>query len=115
VGRHCLLAQWPANSLGRKTAYVFAFDGENTHAHSVLARYFYAAQGGIGEDPGTGSACANLGGWLIGTGQPIPASIRVAQGESIGRPCHLLLNVTRDRAIHVGGRVIDIGQGSVDI
>ncbi|MDO9216764.1 MAG: PhzF family phenazine biosynthesis protein, partial [Lacisediminimonas sp.] len=33
-----LLDQWPANSLGRKTGYVFAFE-DGTHA-AVLARYF---------------------------------------------------------------------------
>jgi PhzF family phenazine biosynthesis protein len=111
-----LLAQWPVNSIGRKTAYVFAFDGENNGMGEVLARYFFTMQGGgIGEDPGTGSACANLGGWLIGTGRPIPASFRIRQGEAIGRPCRLLLNVAENREIHVGGRVIEIGRGSVDI
>jgi len=34
------------------------------------------------EDPATGSACANLGGWLIATGAtPITATLR--QGDAI--------------------------------
>ncbi|MFC5474573.1 PhzF family phenazine biosynthesis protein [Paraherbaspirillum soli] len=109
------LGHWPVSSLGRKTVYVFAFvnDGEEQR---VLARYFFAMQGGaIGEDPGTGSACANLGGWLLETGRAIPAHIQVSQGEAVARPCRLLLTVTENREIQVGGRVIELGRGSVDI
>lgn len=111
-----LLAQWPVSSLGRKTAYVFAFDEASNGKGQVLARYFFTMQGGgVSEDPGTGSACANLGGWLIGTGRPIPADFSINQGEAVGRPCRLLLNVTQNREIRVGGRVIEIGRGSIDI
>lgn len=111
-----LLAQWPVSSLGRKTAYLFAFEDERSAKGQVLARYFFSTQGGgVSEDPGTGSACANLGGWLIGTGRGLPASYRISQGEAVGRPCRLLLDVTENREIHVGGRVIEIGRGSVDI
>jgi trans-2,3-dihydro-3-hydroxyanthranilate isomerase len=110
-----LLSLWPVNSQGRKTAYVFAFDEERGPANKVVSRYFHSAQGGIGEDPGTGSACANLGGWLIATNGPVPAHIEIIQGESIARPCRLLLDVTKDHAIHVGGRVIEIGRGTVNV
>ncbi|MDB5771408.1 MAG: phenazine biosynthesis protein PhzC/PhzF [Burkholderia sp.] len=111
-----LLAQWPVSSLGRKTAYVFAFDEESHGKGRVLARYFFTTQGGgISEDPGTGSACASLGGWLIGTGRSVPASFDIHQGEAVGRPCRLVLNVTADRKIRVGGRVIEIGRGNVDV
>jgi trans-2,3-dihydro-3-hydroxyanthranilate isomerase len=111
-----LLAQWPVSSIGRKNAYVFALDEQSGNLHEVAARYFFTMPGGgMAEDPGTGSACANLGGWLIGTGKTLPAHYRVRQGEAIGRPCHLMLGVTADRAIQVGGRVIEIGRGSIDI
>lgn len=111
-----LLPQWPLSSLGRKTAYVFAFDGERDGSAQALARYFSITPGGgVGEDPGTGSACANLGGWLIGTGRTIPASVCISQGEAVNRPCSLLLHVTGQREIRVGGRVIELGRGSVDL
>jgi trans-2,3-dihydro-3-hydroxyanthranilate isomerase len=111
-----LLAQWPVSSLGRKTAYVFTFDGERDGKTQVLARYFFTMQGGgISEDPGTGSACANLGGWLIGANRTIPASLQISQGEAVSRPCRLMLDVTEKREIRVGGRVIELGRGSVDI
>ena len=36
------------------------------------------------EDPGTGSACANLGGWLLATGAPLPQRLAIAQGDAVG-------------------------------
>lgn len=111
-----LLAQWPVSSLGRKTAYLFAFEGEHGGGQQVLARYFFTMQGGgVGEDPGTGSACANLGGWLIATGRRLPRSLQILQGEAVNRACRLQLEVTADKQIHVGGKVIELGRGYVDI
>jgi predicted PhzF superfamily epimerase YddE/YHI9 len=33
----------------------------------------------------------------------------------VGRPCHLTLRVDADGTIHVGGRVIEIGRGTLTI
>lgn len=111
-----LFTQWPISNLDRKMAYVFAFgagDGERTE---VAARFFYAKHGNaFSEDPGTGSACANLGGWLIGTGHALPCSFQISQGEAVDRPCRLLLDVSAERAIQVSGRVIVLGRGTVEI
>ncbi|MDF3836569.1 PhzF family phenazine biosynthesis protein [Cupriavidus basilensis] len=105
---------WPQSSLGRKTAYVFAFDPNRPG--QVVARYFFTKQGGgVAEDPGTGSACANLGGWLIATGHALPAGYQIAQGEAVDRPCTLRLEVTGGQAIRVGGRVIELGRGTVTL
>jgi trans-2,3-dihydro-3-hydroxyanthranilate isomerase len=108
------LDSWPQSSLGRKTAYVFAFD--SSRPGKVVSRYFFAKQGGgISEDPGTGSACANLGGWLLATNRNLPAVFQVEQGEAIGRPCVLRLSVSANGEIGVGGRVIELGRGVVNI
>lgn len=108
------LDRWPQSSLGRKTAYVFAFDPEQPG--KVLVRYFFTKQGGgVAEDPGTGSACANLGGWLLATGHALPAQYEVDQGEFVDRRCRLDLAVTTEGAIRVGGRVIELGRGTVSI
>ncbi|CAG9178166.1 PhzF family phenazine biosynthesis protein [Cupriavidus respiraculi] len=108
------LEAWPQSSLGRKTAYVFAFDPDDPSR--VLARYFFTKQGGgVAEDPGTGSACANLGGWLQATGHALPARFTVDQGEAVDRRCRLLLDVASDGAIRVGGRVVEIGRGTVTL
>ena len=111
-----LFAQWPLSGQDRKMAYVFAFGAGGGERTEVAARFFYAKHGdSFSEDPGTGSACANLGGWLIGTGHALPCSFQINQGEAVGRPCRLLLDVTAQRAIQVSGRVIALGRGSVDI
>jgi PhzF family phenazine biosynthesis protein len=108
------LERWPKSSLGRKTAYVFAFDA--AEPGNVLARYFFTKQGGgVAEDPGTGSACANLGGWLLATGHALPARYAIDQGAALERPSRLHLAVSAEGAIEVGGRVIEIGRGSVSI
>ncbi|WP_193102952.1 PhzF family phenazine biosynthesis protein [Burkholderia sp. Z1] len=105
---------WPQSSLGRKTAYVFAFDAERPG--TVVSRYFFVKQGaGISEDPGTGSACANLGGWLLARNHALPAAFQVEQGEAVGRPCLLRLSVSTNGEIGVGGRVIELGRGVVNV
>lgn len=112
------LDRWQANSLGRKVMYAFAFDEgrQQDGRQVVVARYFYAkAGGGVNEDAGTGSACANLGGWLQHRNHALPARILVEQGDQIGRPCRLLLDVQADGRIQVGGRALEIGRGVVDI
>lgn len=112
------LDRWQENSLGRKILYLFAFDEGRTQdgRQVAVARYFYAkAGGGVNEDAGTGSACANLGGWLRHRGHALPASILVEQGDLIGRPCRLLLDVLADGRIQVGGRALEIGRGAVDV
>ena len=92
----------------RAMAYVFAREGDR-----VLARFFFTKHGAVIEDPGTGSACANLGGWLLATGASLPQRLTVDQGEAVGRPCRLGLAVHADRTIEVSGRVIEIGRGTL--
>ncbi len=105
-----LLAHWPKNWLDRYGAYLFAFtDQQQTQ---VEARFFFGISS---EDPGTGSACANLGGWMIATGRELPQQCEVHQGAAIHRPCRLLLEVTGNQQINVGGRVNELGRGSVDV
>jgi PhzF family phenazine biosynthesis protein len=94
----------------RAMAYVFAREGDR-----VLARFFFPKHGSVVEDPGTGSACANLGGWLLATGAPLPQRLTIDQGEAVGRPCRLGLEVAADRQIRVSGRVIEIARGTVTL
>ena len=94
----------------RVMAYIFAREGD-----SVLARFFFPKHGSVIEDPGTGSACANLGGWLLATGATLPQKLAVDQGEAVGRPCRLTLEVTADRRTRVSGRVVEIARGTVNL
>jgi trans-2,3-dihydro-3-hydroxyanthranilate isomerase len=94
----------------RAMAYVFAREGDR-----VLSRFFFPKHGSVVEDPGTGSACANLGGWLLATHAKLPQKLTIDQGEAVGRPCRLGLAVTRERRILVSGRVIEIARGTVTL
>ena len=114
-----LLDRWPISSLGRKTVYLFTFDHamrSNSKRIQVKARYFFARPGGgVGEDPATGSACANLGGWWLAHQRAIPASLSVIQGLQMQRPSHLYLDILDDMTIKVGGKVLEIGRGVIQI
>ena len=99
-----------AGNEARSMAYVFAREGDR-----VLARFFFPKYGAMLEDPGTGSACANLGGWLLATGAPLPQRLAIDQGEAVGRACRLGLSVGTDRAIRVSGRVVEIGRGTITL
>jgi trans-2,3-dihydro-3-hydroxyanthranilate isomerase len=96
-----------SESMGERMAYLWTPDGEGR----VLARFFYLANGELREDPATGSACANLGGWHVATGAPRPLSLTVSQGEAVGRPSRLGLEVDAAGAIFVSGQVVELGRG----
>lgn len=99
-----------ASNGARAMAYVFAREEDR-----VLCRFFFPQNGAMIEDPGTGSACANLGGWLIVTGAPLPQQLTLEQGEAVGRPCHLGLAVTAERQIRVSGRVVELASGTLTL
>lgn len=99
-----------ASNEARAMAYVFARDQD-----SVLCRFFFPQHGAVIEDPGTGSACANLGGWLLATGASLPQRLTVDQGEAVGRRCRLGLEVTIDRRIRVSGRVVELARGTLTL
>ena len=95
----------------RAMAYVWAADGPQ----SILARFFFPKHGAMVEDPGTGSACANLGGWLVATGAALPQQWAIAQGEFVGRHSKLGLAVDAGGRIFVSGRVIELGRGTIHL
>jgi trans-2,3-dihydro-3-hydroxyanthranilate isomerase len=96
---------------GESMADVFAQVGDG----EVEARGFFSEHGAALEDPATGSACANLGGWLIATGTGLPARRRVRQGVQAGRPSLLELEVDAERTIHVSGEVVELGRGTIRV
>jgi trans-2,3-dihydro-3-hydroxyanthranilate isomerase len=109
IARHASIALPGGGS--RAMAYLWAEDGSNR----ILARFFFLKQGALTEDPGTGSACANLGGWLVATGAALQRTLTVDQGEVVGRRCRLQLTVDTSGPISVGGRVIELGQGTIEL
>jgi len=94
---------------GHSMAYIFA----PPVAGKTLARFFFPDGAAILEDPATGSATANFGGWWLATSQPLPCQLEISQGEYVARPSTLFLNVDAERLIFVSGDVIEIARGTL--
>jgi trans-2,3-dihydro-3-hydroxyanthranilate isomerase len=95
---------------GQSMAYLFAFTGDD----KVLSRFFFPQNKSFLEDPATGSATANFGGWCVAMQRPQPVKLQISQGEMVERPSTLFLEVNAGK-IFVGGEVIEIGRGSITL
>jgi PhzF family phenazine biosynthesis protein len=100
-----------AYNRGRQACLVYVF--AETGAGDVAARFFFLKGRSVVEDPATGSACANLGGWFVarGAGTSLERSIR--QGDRVGRPSALRLRVSAEGRSFVTGLVVELGCGVV--
>ena len=98
---------------GGQDLYLFA-----PTAEGVTARMF-DSEFGIGEDPATGSAAGPLGAYLAeygGLGKTWSVTIR--QGEQVGRPSELHVEVDREAGawrVRVGGGVHIVGRGAFEL
>jgi len=97
---------------GASMAYVFADAGDA--AGTVRSRFFFPSGTAILEDPATGSACANLGGWFIATRPGTDLKRTISQGEAVQRPSTLFLTVANG-AVSVGGDVIELARGTLEL
>jgi len=104
-----LLAQL-ASVDGHSQVYVFAPAGT-----ALLARFFFPKGSSVLEDPATGSATANLGGWCLAMGRPLPCEFEISQGEYTGRPSSLRLQVDAEHQVLVSGDVMELGRGTVNL
>jgi trans-2,3-dihydro-3-hydroxyanthranilate isomerase len=95
---------------GGECLYLFAIRGDG----DLMARMFDATLG-VGEDPATGSAAGPLGVYLASRGLAgMPGEAVIAQGEMVGRPSFLHLDVRPDGeswTVRVGGGVQIVGEG----
>lgn len=65
--------------------------------------------GGVVEDPATGAAAAALGGYLRDAGLlEAPTHFVIRQGEAMGRPSRLLVEVPANGGIVVSGTAVDM-------
>lgn len=108
---------WPSGQSGRKTAYLFALETDSQGNLFIYSRFLFLSHtGAVGEDPGTGSACANLGYWLVNNNYPLPIVAQITQGVMFGRKCQLSLKVETDfysdMNIFVGGQTIKVAEGT---
>jgi trans-2,3-dihydro-3-hydroxyanthranilate isomerase len=86
-----------------------------TVPYRMLSRFFFAQGSSVLEDPATGSACANLGGWWLASERDLPCKLMIYQGEQVDRPSTLYLDVSASGQIYVGGDVAELGQGEIQI
>jgi trans-2,3-dihydro-3-hydroxyanthranilate isomerase len=94
----------------RPSLYAFAQRPDGT----LLSRYFYTQTGSMLEDPATGSATANLGGWYLANEPRLPLTRHISQGEMTGRPSALRLRIDAESHIFVAGEAIEIGRGYIE-
>ena len=104
-----LLAQM-VSAEGQSAVYVFAPVGAG-----LLARFFFPMESSVLEDAATGSATANLGGWVLAMQRSLPCEFEIAQGEYVSRPSALRLQVDAQRRILVSGEVLELGRGSLNL
>jgi PhzF family phenazine biosynthesis protein len=96
---------------GQSKVYVFALESDQ----AAQARFFFPQGAAVLEDPATGSATANLGGWWIALQRPRPCRVQILQGVQTGRPSRLHLDVNADGRITVGGEVVELGRGRLEL
>lgn len=111
---------------GASMAYVFA-PRDATHStgpsagsaaarrQPLIARFFFPQGPAVLEDPATGSATANLGGWCIALGHRLPCHFEIEQGEQAARPSMLYLDVDADSRVFVSGDVVELGRGTITL
>jgi trans-2,3-dihydro-3-hydroxyanthranilate isomerase len=105
-----LLAKFATRPDGESLVYLWAPTGPDT----IEARLFFTQNSSVIEDPATGSACANLGGWFLANGER-GIRRRIHQGSAIQRPSVLDLVVEKDGTILVSGAVREVGRGTFRI
>jgi len=84
-------------------------------SEAITARFFFLVNGSVAEDPATGSACANLGGWYLAQRSSLPLRRVIWQGQAIHRPSRLELEIDADGAIYVAGGVHELGRGALEL
>lgn len=100
------------NASGKVSVYCFSPLADA----DMLVRFFFTKNAGsVAEDPATGSACANLGGYALAVNAPLPLTRVVHQGEFVGRPSILTLDVDAARTVCVSGEVIELGRGEIEL
>lgn len=104
------LPPFPRNALGQVGLYLFA-----PTPTGFVSRFFWEQHGVLREDPGTGSACANLGGWWLAQTEALPFEATVKQGHALNRLNVLSLRVDAEKNIFVGGQVRPLMRGEVQL
>lgn len=102
---------------GQDQIYLYVV-GEQIDAIQTVRARMFSTEGGVREDPATGSAAAALAGHLAqhkGVGR---WRWQIKQGVEIGRPSHILAEAERSEdnlTIQIAGQSIIVGSGSLHL
>jgi PhzF family phenazine biosynthesis protein len=85
---------------------IYAETPQRFHARNAFA------SGGVYEDPATGAAAAALAGYLRDLDWPHGGAIDIIQGEDMGAPCHLQVQIPAEQgsSIRVAGSARWLGE-----
>ncbi len=106
-------------AFGETAAYLYTSDTADKE-NDLHARMFGPSLG-VFEDPATGASAAALAGALIAFEKPDDGdhTIRIEQGFEMGRPSLIVLGLNvKDKELQsasIGGPVVIIGQGTIDL
>lgn len=103
-----LFEQYATLYPGRSMIYLWSKEDQH-----IYARYFYLKNGALGEDSGTGSAAANLGGYQL-LKQHKNFQWKIQQGTLLQQESILYLKVQEDHSIWIGGENRYMGQGILE-
>lgn len=96
---------------------VYLFSIERDAESDVHGRMFFLVNGAALEDPATGSAAGPLAGYLVNQGVLPPGSVRLRQGQEMGRPSDIEVTVTGAAdaitRVTVGGGVVKVAEGTL--
>jgi PhzF family phenazine biosynthesis protein len=102
------LAKLLADS-GATGLYLFCVEEEDVHAR------LFAPGVGVEQDAATGSAAGPLGAYLVEHGIRPPGPVSISQGEELGRPSRLDVEVEAAEdggwRVFVSGGVVIVGEG----
>jgi PhzF family phenazine biosynthesis protein len=76
--------------------------------------FFTNHQGGMTEDPVTGSLNASVAQWLLDTGR-VTAPLVASQGTRLGRAGRIYVDRDPDGTVWVGGTTVTVVEGTVDV
>lgn len=108
-------SEWVSPS-GYEQIYLYVIDKSSSQEHSIHSRMF-STEGGVREDPATGSAAAALAGYLAeAMSHPGLYRWKIHQGIEMRRPSLIFAEAERnDKAsqIRIAGQAVIVGSGVI--
>ncbi|CAO3437777.1 PhzF family phenazine biosynthesis protein [Azospirillum endophyticum] len=112
---------WQKQVAGTKAPHIFAVFMEDWQKGETVHTRMFAPAMGIQEDPATGAAATALAGYLVHSQNIMDghATWKIVQGEDMGRPSLIHLNVRVEagqlQEVRVGGGAVMVSRGTFHV